>query len=491
MKSLIKTPLLLLLFLLGSGLRVNGAESTPAEESANESSPQPTLEARCALPFGDNAIFQQNMPIPVWGWSLPGAEVTVTFDRQKKSTVAGNDGAWRMTLDPLPADKLSSVNEAPAGKDLTILSKLGGKEAGKSFSNILIGEVWLCSGQSNMAGRFGRVPYPPGSLAEANFPALRNLEEQWTISTPETAGRFSRVAFCFARKLQAELMVPVGLMTSATGGSPIESWLSSPWHETEQATAAEKAKPRLAANYETKIAPIVGYAMRGAIWYQGEGNEKDGRHYFPKMQALIGGWRKVWAQGDFPFYFVQIASIGKSPEDQPAGGDGRAEIRNAQLQALTSGHTGMAVTIDIGAVHEHPLNKYDVGLRLARWALHNDYGRKDLIPSGPLYKSQKIEGATIRVSFDHAQNGLMLAKKEEYLPPVPTPGAAMPWLSIQSKDGSWHWANGEIDGSDLIVSNKDVLEPVAVRYGYTQYPVGCNLYNKDGLPASPFTTCGY
>lgn len=453
--------------------------------------PEPTLEARFTHVFGDNAIFQQNMPIPVWGWSLPGAKVDVTFDSQKKSTIAGEDGAWKVTLDALPADKLTSVNEAPAGRTLGIVTSHGGKDATKTFSNILIGEVWLCSGQSNMGGPLRMGPYPPGTIQDANYPALRDLREQWIVSTPETAARFSRVAFCFAREIQRKLMVPVGLMTSATGGSPIESWLSSPWHESKHATPAEKAKLSLPTNYETKIAHIVGHAMRGALWYQGEGNEKDGRHYEPKMRALIDGWRKVWNQGDFPFYFVQISSIGKSPEDQPAGGDGRAEIRNAQLQTLDMKNTGMAVTIDIGAEKEHPINKYDVGLRLARWALHNDYGQKDLVPSGPLYKSHKIEGNTIRVSFDHAQNGLMLAKKEGYEPPVPTPGAPMPWLSIQAKDGTWHWADGKFDGADLLVSNIDVKDPVAVRYAYTQYPLGCNLYNKDGLPASPFTTCGY
>jgi sialate O-acetylesterase len=146
------------------------------------------------------------------------------------------------------------------------------------------------------------------------------------------------------------------------------------------------------------------------------------------------------------------------------------------------------VTIDIGDRKEHPRNKYDVGLRLARWALHRDYGQTGLVPSGPHYKSHAIEGKTIRVKFDHAQNGLMLAQKEGYAPPVPTPDAPMPWLSIQARDGTWHWAQGRIDGPDLIVSSKEVSHPIAVRYAYTQFPAGCNLYNTDGLPASPFST---
>ena len=151
----------------------------------------------------------------------------------------------------------------------------------------------------------------------------------------------------------------------------------------------------------------------------------------------------------------------------------------------------MAAAIDIGDPREHPPNKYDTGIRLARWALHRDYAKKDLVPSGPLYKSCKIEGDKIRVSFDYAQNGLMCARKDGLAPPVPTPGAAIPWLSIQAKDGTWHWAEGVIDGTDLLVSCKDVTEPVAVRYAYTNFPAGFNLYNKDGLPASPFSTCGF
>jgi sialate O-acetylesterase len=231
--------------------------------------------------------------------------------------------------------------------------------------------------------------------------------------------------------------------------------------------------------------------MRGCLWYQGEANVKNGKDYLPKMKRLIEGWRGGWGQGDFPFYFVQLASMGTSPTDNPEMGYGRAAIRNAQVEALGIPNTGMAVAIDIGEKKEHPYNKYDVGLRLAAWALHKDYGMTNVVPSGPLYKSHQIDGPVIRVKFDYAEHGLMLAKKNRQEPPVPTPDADIPWLSIQAKDGSWHWAEGRIDGSDLLVASKDVLEPIAVRYAYTQHPVGCNLYNRDGLPASPFSTSGY
>ena len=464
---------------------ISGGPLLAAELSSEFPKDPPPLElpARMGRPFNNNAVFQQNIPVPVWGWTLPGAEVVVTFEQQKRSTKAGADGRFDMKLDPMPADKLKSVNDAPAGRTLTVITRAGGKEETKTFSNILIGEVWLCSGQSNMSVKFGNTAYPKNSQKNADYPALRFLDTEWTVSTPKTCGKCYSISFVFGRKLQSELLVPVGLMNAAVAGTGIDGWQYVPPGEPPIKTKYQ--------NFIPKIEPLVGHAMRGTLWYQGEANVKDKQGYLPKMKRLIEGWRGVWGQEDFPFYFVQLASMGESPTDKPEGGDGRAGIRNAQFEALGITNTGMAVAIDIGGRREHPKNKYDVGLRLAHWALHKDYGMKDLVPSGPLYKSHKIEGSTIRVQFDHAQNGLMLAKKDGPEPLVPTPDAAMPWLSIQAKDGTWHWAEGKIDGSDLIVSNKEIADPIAVRYAYTQYPVGCNFYNKDGLPASPFTTCGY
>ena len=464
---------------------ITGGPLLAAELSSEFPKDPPPLELapRMGRPFNNNAVFQQNIPVPVWGWTLPGAEVVVTFDQQKRSTKAGADGRFDMKLDPMPADKLKSVNDAPAGRTLTVITRAGGKEEIKTFPNILIGEVWLCSGQSNMSVKFGNTAYPKNSQKNADYPALRFLDTEWTVSTPKTCGKCYSISFVFGRKLQSALLVPVGLMNAAVAGTGIDGWQYIPPGEPPIKTKYQ--------NFIPKIEPLVGHAMRGTLWYQGEANVKDKQGYLPKMKRLIEGWRGVWGQGDFPFYFVQLASMGESPTDKPEGGDGRAGIRNAQFEALGITNTGMAVAIDIGGRREHPKNKYDVGLRLAHWALHKDYGMKNLVPSGPLYKSHKIEGSTIRVQFDHAHNGLMLAKKDGPEPLVPTPDAAMPWLSIQAKDGTWHWAEGKIDGSDLIVSNEKVADPIAVRYAYTQYPVGCNFYNKDGLPASPFTTCGY
>lgn len=451
-----------------------------------------TLRAQCPDVFGDHGVFQQGISVPIWGTTLPKAKVKVTFSEQRKSTVSDNTGRWRVTLDPMGADKLASLHKAPAGRTLTIATELEGEMASRAFQGILVGEVWLCAGQSNMAGKVRHnhaKQDPKDNLLKSNLPAIRHLSAPggWQSAVPGAVGEFTRVGFCFARKVQRELKVPIGLINACRGGSRIESWM----REARKDLSGGAAVPNVAYGelYRERIVPLVGYGMRGALWYQGEANAIEGHSYFLKMETMIGDWRSRWKLGDFPFYFVQLAGIGTSPTDSPAMGDGRARIREAQRRALAIKNTGMAVAVDIGAKGEHPPNKVEVGERLAHWALHRDYGRHEILPSGPLYKGSKIEGSTIRITFDHGQ-GLMLASKSDYTPPVPAPHAKIRWLSIQAKDGAWHWAEGRINGNDLIVSNKLVKEPVGVRYAYTNRPLGPSLYNKAGLPASPFSTSG-
>jgi sialate O-acetylesterase len=451
----------------------------------------PPLETRCPEVIGEHAVLQQGIPVPIWGTSVPGAKVSVRFGGQDKTAVADGDGRWRVVLDPMKADRLDSLNKAPKGQTLTIVSELDGEKGIKEFKDVLVGEVWLCSGQSNMAGKVRHNHAnqdPKDNLLDSNFPAIRHIAAPggWNLAVPGSVGDFTRVGFCFARKVQRELKVPIGLVNASTGGSRIESWMRVPPKELPEADAG-KEKVTYGGLYRERIVPLIGYGMRGALWYQGEANASEGHSYYLKIQSLIGDWRSTWQQGDFPFYFVQLAGIGRSTVDNPAMGDGRARIREAQRRALGIKNTGMAVAVDIGAEREHPANKVEVGERLAHWAVHHDYDRKEILPSGPLYKDYKIDGDTIRITFDHAQ-GLMLAEKEDYVPPVPTPDKKIPWLSIRAKDGTWHWAEGRIDGEDLIVSSKEIKDPVAVRYAYTNRPLGPYLYNKNGLPASPFTT---
>ncbi len=453
------------------------------ELSAAQTPAQSPLQAALGAPFLDNAVLQQQIPLPIWGTTEPEARITVNFKGQNKTTAAQKDGNWRVVLDPMTAERLKSVNDAPAGETMTVTCEKNGVKTAKTIRNLILGDVWFCAGQSNMAGAIRtnrKNHYPEDTLEKANYPALRQFQPgdgAWIVCAPDTAPVFKKTAFFFARRVQQDALVPIGLMATAVGGSNIESWLNQEPYATGN-------------NFSNLVAPLVGYGIRGAIWYQGESNENDRRRYQPKLESLITGWRKAWNQGDFPVHFVQLPGIASSSLDNPAGGDGRAEIRQAYAEALALKNTGMAVTIDVGSAGEHPPNKYDTGERLARSVLQKVYGFKD-ITSCPLYTKHAIEGGAIRVSFDNAQNGLMVASKEGFPPPTPTPDAAIQWLSIQAKDGTWHWADGRIDGSELIVSSKDVAEPIAVRYAYTQHPKGNLLYNKEGQPVGPFSTIGY
>jgi sialate O-acetylesterase len=466
-----------------------------AEPPSQPAAPPLTLAAQCGLPFGDNAVLQQQIPLPVWGTSLPGASVTVRIAEQTHRTTANEQGQWRIVLKPMTATRLTSVNQTPPSMAVTITCAKDGRKAVTRIENLVVGEVWLCAGQSNMAGKMRTNTtrhFPVDSIAKADYPAFRQMialgDARWLVCSPKTATEFKKVCFFFGRRLQRDALVPVGVINAAVGGSNIESWLNQPPFET-------------GGNYRKQIEPLIGFGLRGVIWYQGESNAKDGRAYLPKLRSLITGWRQVWQQpdssdptgprGDFSFYFVQLPGIGVSPTDNPVQGDGRAEIRQAQCQALALPRTGMAITLDVGDVREHPPNKYDTGVRLARLALHHDYGFDKLVPTGPLYKSHRIVGSSVRISFDHAQNGLMIAQKQGFNPPTPAPDAKLGWLSVQGTDGQWHWATGTIDGSELVVTCQTVGKPLAVRYAYTNHPIGPLLYNRDGLPAGPFTTGGY
>ena len=407
--------------------------------------------------FTDYAVLQREIPVLIWGHGVADTKVTVSFADQTKTAAVDHDGKWSVKLEPM---KANTVEQA-----LVITDQAGAKVA---IKHVLVGDVWICSGQSNMAGkvRDNRARQDPNDdLMKSNFPAIRHNDGKngWKPATPEFVREFTRVGFCFARKVHREQKIPIGLLNRSTGGSRIESWIAKRPDTLPEETGRKNVT--YGGLYSKHVAPVVGYSIRGALWYQGEANANEGHTYLLKMQALIHGWRTVWKQDDFPFYFVQLAGIGNSPDDKPAMGDGRAKVREAQQQVLkTVKNTGMAVAIDIGAAGEH-----------------------DIVPSGPLYQSAKVDGSAIRITFKHA-DGLMFAEKTDYIPPKPTPDKNLPWLSIQDREGKWHWADAKIDGKELVVSSNAVTEPVAVRYAYTNRPVGAYLYNGAGLPASPFTT---
>jgi sialate O-acetylesterase len=478
----ISTALAMLVHACGSPVDSTAHAGEPAGAPAAQAT-----DLQLGAPFADHAVFQQGIPVPIWGTATPGATIEARFAGQTKTATAAADGSWRLTLDPLAATKLTSVNDVPPGHTLTITSSRGGEEAVRELRDIAIGDVWLCAGQSNIAGSI-RTPvssknHPTDSVAVATYPGLRFLrveQQAWDVCTPESVLGCSRVAFFFARRVQQDAKVPIGLIVRAVGGSSIESWLN-------------QGPYPVGGNYAALMKPVVGYGIRGAIWYQGESNANDGLAYRPKLESLITGWRTAWGQGDFPFHFVQLPGIHESSGDDPAMGDGRAAIRQAFFETLALPNTGMAVTIDVGTPGEHPPNKFDTAERLARSVLQKVYGFKN-ITACPLYKSHAIEGRTIRISFtDDATCGLMIGKKattlpEAFEPPVPTPDARLQWLSLQDEAGQWHWADATIDGAELVVSAAGVAKPVAVRYAYTTQPLGHLLYNTDGLPVGPFST---
>jgi sialate O-acetylesterase len=243
--------------------------------------------------------------------------------------------------------------------------------------------------------------------------------------------------------------------------------------------------------YNAMIHPLVRFPIKGAIWYQGESNGSEGETYYHKMRALIGGWRKNWGQGDFPFYFVQLASY-QAVSQNPAGGNGWARLREAQFKSLSVPNTGMAVITDTVPLAQsgdiHPKNKYDVGLRLALWALGRDYAQKGVVVSGPLFKSMKVEGGKARLEFDQLGSGLMIGKKDGRSPAVEDKEGKLARFAIAGADKKWAWAEAVIEKDAVVVYSPEVPVPVAVRYGFEMNPTGANLYNREGLPASPFRT---
>jgi len=449
--------------------------------------------------FVDHMVLQRESPIPVFGTAEAGEAVTVEFGGQSLSNTADKDGNWSVTLKPMKA------NGEPAAMTLSGKNKI-------TINGIVIGDVWLCSGQSNMQLTMKDF-HKTEDIAAANFPMIRqfnvprtesvtpvgDLNGGWVVCSPGTAGSFTATGFFFCRKLHQETQIPMGIIQAAWSGSAIEPYI---------AAEAKAAIPELAVSppakpgapvavwhnrYCAMIHPLTRFPIKGVVWYQGETNAMagDGENYFHKKNALIQGWRKAWNIEDLPFYFVQLPAYQKSPA-QPEDNEGWANVRIDQLKTLSIPKTGMAVAIDLAnpgnADDIHPMNKRDVGERLALWALANDYGKKIPVYSGPLYKAMKVEKGKIRIAFDHIGTGLMIGIKNGTEPTATDPTANLKHFAIAGEDKKWHWADAVIDGKTVLVSSPAVPKPVAVRYAYAKNPDGCNLYNKEGLPASPFKT---
>jgi sialate O-acetylesterase len=481
-------------------------------------------------------VLQQKMKVAVWGWAEPGEKVKVKAGWQwfASSTKADDEGKWMI-----------KVKTPGAGGPYEITIKA---ENTIVLENVLVGEVWVCSGQSNMEMPVGNVAsWYSGVLnyeeeiAAADYPQIRLFKVArkvaddpqadcgglWSPCNPKAIVNFAAAAYFFGRELHKELDVPIGLIDASNGGTNISAWMSKkvlesdadykpildnfqrrlrnypqamkeyqrklaehqklvakakaegkpvPWRQTFSRPVGQGHRNTPAGLYNGMIAPLVQYSIAGVIWYQGENNTSRSRQYHKLFPALIENWRNGWGQGDFPFYFVQLASFDTSVPWWGGAGINWVLLREAQLMTMSVPNTGMAVAIDIGDANDtHAKNKQDVGKRLALWALGKTYG-KNLVYSGPIYKSMEIKGNKIVLHFEHTGSGLV-ARGGGELKGFVISGAAYKFVK----------ADAVVDGDIVVVSSREITEPVAVRYGWKDYPV-CNLYNREGLPASPFRT---
>ncbi len=483
-------------------------------------------EVRVADIFGDHMVLQQQQKIRIWGWASPEESVSVSLGDNRATAQTDTSGRWQVELPPMPASKTPATITIQGSNTIEI-------------KDVLVGEVWLCSGQSNMEWTVAISGNPQEEIAAAKHPLIRHIKiplvqsnvpldhftSQWQICSPETAANFTACGYYMARNLQKELDVPIGLVNSSWGGTRIEPWtppigferveslqgihqsvigrtpgtpsyrerLSAYIRAIEEWTAKAKASvneneilgpsPSYPAEltpygsnqdptmlYNGMIHALVGFPIRGAIWYQGESNHEEGMLYLEKMKALIQGWRELWGQGDFPFYYVQIAPFRYGDRDPTM----LARFWEAQAAAQSIPKTGMVVINDIATINDiHPPNKQDVGYRLALLALKNDYGRKDLIANSPEIEAVEPLGASLRLRFKNTGGSLKTRDGKS-----PTH-----FEIIGPGSGGFHTANAKIDGNAVVLTSDRVAKPVAFRFAWNMLAEP-NLSGGTGLPVS-------
>jgi sialate O-acetylesterase len=488
--------------------------------------------------FSSHMVLQREQPLRILGTAAPGERVDVTFGSLTAMTTADAGGKWIVEL---PAQKASA-------EPRTLLVRGDRSDATEQLDDVVIGDVWLCSGQSNMAWSLGGCD-DRSAIEAAEMPIVRyrpyferfagelqdDLQErsEWRVMGKQNAADCTAVGFYFARALRRETDVPIGLLTCAVGGTEIECWMppgAFSRHEGNRAIGEERARrieawqrelasmlpkveawtaeaksaaqrgeripdpPRLPLHpnedrsnwhrtqslYNGMVHPLTAMPIRGVLWYQGESNQHEDFAYARKLTAMVEEWRAQW-RIEMPFYQVQLPFFGRAmhTEDAAKTGDlGFAPCRMAQLRCLSLPHSGMAVALDLGDKDDiHPRNKREIGERLARWALRDVHG-KDVDPSGPLFAACAREGDSMRIMFTHADEGLRVAGDVDT--------TSVQGFAIAGKDRVFHRANATIEGATVLVSCADVQEPVAVRYAYAGNPIGCDLVDRGGLPASPF-----
>jgi sialate O-acetylesterase len=477
-----------------------------------------SAELRMPSIFGDGMVLQRDVPVKVWGWASPGERIRLELAGMRTETVTAPSGRWQATLTQMRAGGPHTLRVSGDGGRVTI-------------DDVLVGEVWVCSGQSNMQWPIERSKDPEHEIANATYPGIRmftvtrtsaaepqdDCEGSWAVTSPETAPQFSAVGYFFAQQLHRTLGIPIGMLHTSWGGTPVESWISGDTMRRlgdgahmvaryEEAAAAHEAamqayreekaawdEAKAAGNdpgpepkqpqaglygrdswrptglFNAMVAPLIPYTIRGAIWYQGESNAGRAYQYRKLFPAMIEDWRFQWGQNQFPFYFVQLANFN--------AGEAQTwpELREAQSMALRLQHTGMAVTIDIGDPDDiHPTNKQEVGRRLALLAMSGVYGI-NVYQSGPVYSDMRVEGDTIRLVFQRAWKGL-----------IAEAGPLM-GFEVAGENRVFHPATATIEKNTVLVRSESVPNPVAARYAWANNPAA-NLYNGTGLPASPFRT---
>jgi sialate O-acetylesterase len=522
------------------------------------------LAAAVNLPsvISNGMVLQREMNAPIWGWGKAGDAVSVAFAGQTVKGKVAADGSWKVALQPLKASAKNRVMTITVGADKV------------DIKDVVVGEVWVCSGQSNMGwslaagARDTKDPkdqpvadYCKKELATHFDPLIRQIaapmvtswdKEQTTFpgswvkaDSEANKNNFTATGYFFAKEIKAKLNVPIGLLKCPWGGKKIQPFIPSTqyakntelkkyyddniarvkaanydeakadaahkeaitlWKErVKKAKAAGKKAPRAPRKktspakdpnfpstlYNAMVNPLVPYAIRGAIWYQGESNaggaQANAFNYEVYLRNLVDGWRDRWGQGDFAFYYCQLAQFRQVPTE-PVANDGWVDVCNDMRKTLDHKNVGMAVLNDCGEVGDiHPRNKVDAGKRLALWALAKDYGH-DIVYSGPLYKSHAVKGKEVTITFDSVGDGLMTARKNLLDAAKPVAGE-LKGFQIAGKDGQWKWAKAKISSkAEVVVWHPDIAAPDEVRYAWAANPGPANLYNKAGLPTSVFST---
>ncbi|MDO5309556.1 MAG: sialate O-acetylesterase [Planctomycetia bacterium] len=437
--------------------------------------------------FGDDMVLQRNVKTPIWGWAQPGEKILVEIASQSKTTIADENGQWRVNLSPTPAGGPYK------------LSIYGANHI--AFNNVYFGEVWLCAGQANMSFTLKRSTNGNKEAESATYPQLRvftvptqsadapmnDCPAKWQKTSPQTAGNFSAIAYHFGRYLHEELQVAVGVIVLAWTGSTAEAWVDpielakfpelAPLVDPERIEKSPPSQKAGALQYGM-LDPICPYAIKGVIWYQGEANANRAWQYRTLFPLLIANWREKWGLGDFPFYFVQLPNFHKA-KDQP-GSSAWAELREAQHRAIAERNVAEVVAIDLGDPNNMtPKNKKTVSERLAKLALNKTYDKGEPA-AGPDFHSMKIIGNRAILTFTNAE-GLACAENAS------CDGSELKGFAIAGADKKFYWAEAVIENDTVVVSAPEVEKPIAVRYAWADNPA-CNLTNKTGLPTSPFRT---